>query len=529
MSSKKHTIIVCDHIHDDGLKILKSAEDIILIYASDVDKNELLAKLENCDVAITRSSTNVDEKFLDSAKNLKAIIRAGVGYDNVDMQACSKKGVIAMNIPTANTIAAVELTMTHILACMRKFPFAHEQLKNQRIWKREDWYGNELFGKKLGIIGFGNIGHRVGIRAKAFEMDVVAFDPYISPAKALDLDIKYTRNFDDILACDIITIHTPKNSETINMINEEEISKMKDGVILINCARGGLYNEDALYKNLKSKKIAMAGIDVFTKEPATTNKLLDLDNTIVTAHLGANTKESQKQIAIQAANNAIDSARGVAFPNALNLPIDEKSLSVCVKSFIELAQKISFLAAQITKSPIRSISLSTQGDISKYLEPLLSFACVGALSVSLGDEINYINANFIAKDNNILLKTSKQESQSGYSNKISLKLGTKDGFIDIAATVFGENIQRIVEIDGFSLDIEPKGKMILFRNLDVPGVIGDVGKILGDYKINVADFRLARCKKDALALIIVDEKIPTKLIKELENIKAEKSVAYVEI
>jgi D-3-phosphoglycerate dehydrogenase len=189
--------------------------------------------------------------------------------------------VIAMNVPTANTIAATELTMTHMLSCMRKMPYAHAQLKDQRIWKREDWYGQELYGKKLGIIGFGNIGHRVGIRAKGFEMEVVTYDPYIHSSKATDLGVEYTENFDDILNCDIITIHTPKNSETINMIGEEEIAKMKDGVILINCARGGLYNEEALYNNLKSGKIHMAGIDVFAKEPATDHPLLDLDNVIV--------------------------------------------------------------------------------------------------------------------------------------------------------------------------------------------------------------------------------------------------------
>ncbi len=330
----KHTIVVCDHIHEDGLDILQTTEDINYVYAADIDKTALLDVIKDADVAITRSSTDVDENFLNAAVNLKAIIRAGVGYDNVDMEGCSKRGIIAMNVPTANTIAAVELTLTHILSCMRKFPYAHKQLKDDRIWKREDWYGSELYGKKIGVIGFGNIGHRVALRAKSFEMDVLTYDPYIPSTKATDLGIEYTNNFDELLACDIITIHTPKNSETINIIGEEEIAKMKDGVILINCARGGLYNEAALYNNLKSGKIAMAGIDVFTSEPATSNPLLDLPNITVTAHLGANTKESQKKIAVQAAQNAIESARGIAYPNALNLPIDESKIPSYVKPYI---------------------------------------------------------------------------------------------------------------------------------------------------------------------------------------------------
>jgi len=526
----KHTIVVCDHIHEDGLNILKNAEDVNYVYAADIDKTSLLDVIKDAEIVITRSSTDVDEKFLNAAKNLRAVIRAGVGYDNVDMEGCSKRGIIAMNVPTANTIAAVELTMTHMLSCMRKFPYAHNQLKNDRIWKREDWYGNELFGKKLGIIGFGNIGHRVALRAKSFEMDVVTYDPYIPSTKATDLGVEYTTNFDDILACDIITIHTPKNKETIDMIGEEEIAKMKDGVILINCARGGLYNEDALYNNLKSGKIAMAGIDVFKKEPAIANKLLDLPNITVTAHLGANTKESQKKIAVQAAQNAIDSARGVSYPNALNLPIDESKIPSYVKPYIELTQKLAFLVAQKDRSPIRSISICAQGEIKDYLDSLSTFAALGALSVSAGKDVNYVNAKFLAEDKGISFETSEMKATGGYSNKIMLKLTTQTGVTTISGTVFDDDVQRIVELNGFVFDIEPKGKMIIMKNNDIPGVIGTVGKLLGDRDINISDFRLARGKNnDALALILVDTSINSKILEEISNIEAAISVSYVEI
>ena len=525
----KHTIVVCDHIHEDGLNILQNTEDVNYVYAADIDKTELLNVIKNADVAITRSSTDVDEKFLNAAENLKAIIRAGVGYDNVDMEGCSKRGIIAMNVPTANTIAAVELTMAHMLSCMRKFPYAHNQLKQDRIWKREDWYGNELYGKKLGVIGFGKIGHRVALRAKSFEMDVVTYDPYIPSTKATDLGINYTNNFSDILDCDIITIHTPKNQETLNMIGEEEIAKMKDGVVLINCARGGLYNEDALVNNLKSGKIAMAGIDVFIKEPAIDHPLLDLPNVTVTAHLGANTRESQKQIAIQAAENAIESARGIAYPNALNLPIDESKIPSFVKPYIELTQKMAFLVAQSDKSEIRSINVSAEGEISEYLDSLQTFATVGALAVASGDEINYVNANFLAEEKGIELTTSEFSATSGYQNKVSIKITTSNGVQTICGTVFNEDVQRIVDINNFPLDIEPKGKMIIMRNSDVPGVIGEVGSILADNNINIADFRLSRGKDGALAVILVDEKVCSDTIKKLENLEAAISVSYAEI
>ncbi|OCL88298.1 phosphoglycerate dehydrogenase [Arcobacter porcinus] len=526
----KYTIVVCDHIHDAGLNILQNTEDINYVYAADIDKVKLLDIIKDADVAITRSSTDVDEKFLNAATNLKAIIRAGVGYDNVDIDGCSKRGIIAMNVPTANTIAAVELTMAHMLSCLRKFPYAHNQLKQDRVWKREDWYGNELYGKKLGVIGFGNIGHRVALRAKAFEMDVITYDPYISSTKATDLGIKYTTNFEDILACDIITIHTPKNKETIDMISFDEIKKMKDGVVLINCARGGLYNEEALVENLKSGKIAMAGIDVFKKEPATDHPILDLPNVTVTAHLGANTKESQREISIQSANNAIESARGISYPNALNLPIDESKIPAFVKPYIELTQKMAFLLAQISKSQIRAIEVSAEGELGEFIDSLQTFASVGVLSVSSGLSVNYVNANFIANEKGIELSTKTMTNNSGYKNRVTIKITTANGVKSISGTVFEDNIQRIVKLDDFVLDVEPKGKMIIMKNKDIPGVVGQVGSILAKNNINISDFRLSRGKNDnALAVILIDEKASSKVIEDLDNLEASLAVAYAEI
>ncbi len=524
-----YTIVVCDHIHQKGLKILQTNSQINYVFAADLDKTALLDVIKDADVCITRSSTDVDAKFLDAAKKLKAVVRAGVGVDNVDLNECSKRGVIAMNVPTANTIAAVELTMAHMLSCVRKFPYAHAQLKNDRVWKREDWYGTELYGKKLGIIGFGNIGSRVGIRSKAFGMNVITYDPYINPSKATDVGVTYTKNFDDILACDIITIHTPKNSETTNMIDADKIAKMKDGVILINCARGGLYNEDALVAGLKSGKIAMAGIDVFSKEPATNHPLLDLPNVTVTAHLGANTLESQEKIAIQAAENAIEAAIGASYPNALNLPIDETKIPSFVKPYLELTQKMAYLLAQTDKNAIKSIKLEASGDIADYLDSIETFATVGALKLSLAEQINYINALFVAKEREIEVSSSKTANTSGYKNKISVKLTTQNGVYSVSGTIFDEDVQRIVEINGFSLDIEPNGHMILFSNSDVPGVIGEVGKLLGDNNINIADFRLGRNSKGALAVIIVDEEVNSDILNKMAKLKAAISVSYVNI
>ncbi len=527
----KYTVVVCDHIHEAGLKMLQDDENINFIMAADEPKDKLKKEiLPTADVAITRSSTDVDDLFLANATNLKAVVRAGVGVDNVDIPGCSKQGIIVMNVPTANTIAAVELTMTHMLSCMRMFPYSHDHLKNQRVWKREKWYGYELKGKKLGVIGFGNIGSRVAKRAQAFEMDIVAFDPYINPSKVTDLDMTYTKIFQDILDCDIITIHTPKNKETIGIINDAEFAKMKDGVVVINCARGGLYDEDALLKYLQNGKIRFAGIDVFNKEPAINHPLLDLENVTVSPHLGANTFESQYNIGTQAANNAIEAAKGIAYPHAMNLPIDESTIPKFVKPFLEMGQKIGFLESQMSKSQIISIKVTGHGEIAEYVESLSTFVAVGAMSQNSGDTINYVNAEFIAKEKGITIETEASADSSVYKNLITIKLTTSEGTTVISATIFDDNVQRLVNIDGFDIDVALRGDMIMFKNSDVPGVIGSIGSVLANNKVNIADFSLARNdKNEALAVILVDNTVSEKSLTELSVLEACLSVNYARV
>ncbi|MCI6988362.1 MAG: phosphoglycerate dehydrogenase [Campylobacter sp.] len=524
------TIVVCDAIHSIGFEILKKQKDIEFIDASSMPKDKLLEIIDRADVAITRSSTPVNEAFLQKAVNLKAVVRAGVGVDNCDIDGCSKRGIILMNVPTANTIAAVEMTMCHLLNSARKYVNSCNDLKINRVWKREKWYGTELFKKKLGIIGFGNIGSRVGVRAKAFGMDIVTYDPYIEPSKATNLGINYTTNFDEILACDFITIHTPKTKETIDIISADEIAKMKDGIRLINCARGGLYNENALIEGLKSAKIAYLGIDVLDKEPATNHPLLDFENVTATPHLGANTLESQKNIAEQAVDQALSALRGISYPNALNLPIKVEDLPKGIEPYVHLVSKMAYLCAQINKAPIKSIKLEASGRVCEYLNSLVTFALVGALKDTLGDKINYVNAKFIANEKNIAIETVNAPA-SGYKNKISVKIVTDKDVSSIGGTVFGENEARIVNINGFKTDFKPKGKMILFKNKDVPGVIRDISSILAKENINIADFRLGRGfdGKDALAVILVDEAVSKITLEELNQVEACIWAKYAEI
>ncbi|MEO1924216.1 MAG: phosphoglycerate dehydrogenase [Nautiliaceae bacterium] len=520
-------VVVCDPIHEAGMEILRKAKDIELVDASRTPKDELLKIIEDADGVITRSPTPVDEKFLSHAKKLKAIVRAGVGVDNVDIEACSKRGIIVMNVPTANTLAAVELTMAHLLTAARSFTNAVWNLKKEHEWNREKWLGIELAGKKLGIIGFGNIGSRVGIRAKALEMDVIAYDPYIDPSKATDLGCKYTTDFDEILKCDFITIHTPKTPETVNMITKKEIEKMKDGVVLINCARGGLYNEKDVYEGLKSGKIRWLGIDVFEKEPVTEHPFFELENTSVTPHIGANTKESQERIAVQAAEAIIEALRGSSYPNALNLPINTANTPEWVIKYLELSQKMGYILSQIINKPIKKVKINLSGDISKEDKSVLTFSLVGLLK-NITDSVNYVNAEFLANEKGIEteIKTTKNET---YKNLVNIKVITDDGEYSVSGTML-ENHPRVVEFKGFDLEFEPKGKMIFFKNTDVPGVIGEVGMTLAKHNINIADFRLGRNKEgQAMAVIIVDNNVNDEVLEELRNLKAALSVGYAEI
>ena len=308
------------------------------------------------------------------------------------------------------------------------------------------------------------------------------------------------------------------NDKSLEKKVEEQIAKMKDGVRLINCARGGLYNEDALLKNLQNGKIAFAGIDVFVKEPGNTHPLLDLANVSATPHLGANTLESQENIARDAAEQAIQAARGICYPNALNLPIKTEELPAYVEPFIELTSKIAYFAAQLSEGAIKNITLFANGDIAEHANNMLVFALVGALKSSLGEAINYVNASFVAEEKGI--ETAIQtKPASGYKNKISVQITTDNGSVKIGGTIFDDDEQRIVTIGDFKTDFKPKGRMIVFKNTDVPGVIRDVSSILASANINIADFRLGRGDGEALAVILVDQEVSKEVLAKLNALE----------
>ena len=468
--------------------------------------------------------------LIENPGKLKIVGRAGVGLDNVDIEAASKKGIIVMNAPTGNTFAATELTMGILLAAARKIPLANSSLKSGQ-WDRKKFMGFQLYDKTLGIIGLGRIGGNVAIRAKSFGMKVIAYDPYIKKSKAEAIGVKLQDTLEEVLReSDVLTVHTPLTNETHNMITAREIGTMKDGVIIINCARGGILNENDLYEALKSGKVFAAGIDVFEEEPAKGNKLFDLENVFVTPHIGANTFEGQEGVAILIAEQVVDALHGRAYVNAVNIPFMKTPLPDHMQRYFVLVQKMGKLAAQLTKGRPEEIKIIMVGknfeedfcertfDAPVSYQPFTVAALKGFFDVTLKD-VSFINAPYLAKDRNILVAETKTDQFDKFNDLIVFTLRTDQEEKTIAGTVFSDKSGRVVLFDRFHLDIIPEGTFIYFRNVDRPGIIGKVGTILGDNEINIADFELGRqAGGEAIAFVSVDSTISKKVLDDMKAI-----------
>jgi len=523
-------VIVTDNISPEGLDILKRDGTIDVDVRPGIKHDELKKIIGAYDAVITRSGTAVTADLIENPGKLKIVGRAGVGLDNVDIEAASKKGIIVMNAPTGNTFAATELTMGILLAAARKIPLANASLKSGQ-WDRKKFMGFQLYDKTLGIIGLGRIGGNVAIRAKSFGMKVIAYDPYIKKSKAEAIGVKLQDTLEEVLReSDVLTVHTPLTNETHNMITAREIGMMKNGVIIINCARGGILNEIDLYEALKSDKVFAAGIDVFEEEPARGNKLFDLENVFVTPHIGANTFEGQEGVAILIAEQVVDALHGRAYVNAVNIPFMKTPLPDHMQRYFVLVQKMGKLAAQLTRGRPEEIKIIMVGknfeedfcertfDAPVSYQPFTVAALKGFFDVTLKD-VSFINAPYLAKDRNIFVTESKTDQFDKYNDLIVFNLRTDQEEKTIAGTVFSDKSGRVVLFDRFHLDIIPEGIFIYFRNVDRPGIIGKVGTILGDNEINIADFELGRqAGGEAIAFVSVDSTISKKVLDDMKAI-----------
>ena len=521
---EKFKILITEHIAEPGIELLKKQPDVELTYEPELfrDFNKILEIIPEYHALITRSGTPVNEELLERAKNLKVVGRAGVGVDNIDLDAASRRGILVVNAPTGNTLAATEHTMGMMIAAARLIPYAHKSLKEERKWERKKFMGVELAGKTLGIIGFGRIGSRVGIRAKAFDMKVIAYDPYIKREKAEKLGVELVDELEELLRrSDIITVHTPLTEETRNMITKKEIEKMKDGVIILNIARGGIINERDLYEALVSGKVRAAAVDVFSKEPTTDNILFNAPNIVVTPHIGANTFESQTNVAVIIANQVLAALRGEEVEFAVNAPYEDTAAAKVLKPFMELAEKLGLFAVQVACSRAKEIVLEFRGDLGEDTKPLTTAFLKGFLEKVVDIPVNLINAPFLAKEKGLKIVEVKRPEGINFKKLIRVVCKGENGEeFSLAGTVMDDKFPKIVEINGFLFDLRPEGKLLLIKNYDVPGVIGKLGSILGKYRVNIAGFQLGRKEKgkEAKGVILIDDDVPPQAIEEIKEI-----------
>lgn len=505
-------VLITEQIAEQGIEELRQEFDVEVALGLPLD--ELLAKVANADALIVRSATQVTAEIIEAGKNLKIIGRAGVGVDNVDVTAATKRGIIVCNAPTANVVSAAELAMALMLSLCRQIPAADASLR-QHEWQRSKFSGVELYDKVLGILGAGRIGSLVAERAKAFGMKVVAFDPYISKERADMLGIELAATPEDLYkVADFITIHLPKTPETAGMISTAQLAMMKPGVRIINAARGGLVDEAALAEAIKSGHVGGAAFDVYVTEPCTDSPLFELQNTVCTPHLGASTEEAQDKAGLVIAEMVAAGLRGEFVTTAVNLPI--KAADKAVQDFIGLAERIGRLFAGLAEGRIEQITVEVEGLIASHDTSLLTVAAMkGLLSNIVSVPVTYVNVLDLCKERGIEIKEVKGSTSKNYVNLLRIS-GTQGGELiaSVAATKHEPDQERLVEVNGYEVDISPTEFMGYFRYEDRPGVIGRVGVVLGEAGINIASMQVGRRQfhGEAAMLISVDSEMAPDLI-----------------
>jgi len=513
-------VLVSDKLSKTAVQIFKD-NGVEVDYLPDLgkDKDKLLEVIGQYDGLAIRSATKVTEKIIAAATNLKVIGRAGIGVDNVDIPAATAKGIIVMNTPFGNSITTAEHAISLMLSLARQIPEADASTRASK-WEKNRFMGVEVTSKTLGIIGAGNIGSIVADRAQGLRMKVIAFDPFLSPERAVEIGVEKVE-LDELFArADFITLHTPLIDATRNIISAEAIAKMKDGVRIINCARGGLIDEAALADALKSGKVAGAALDVFLEEPAVDNPLFGLPNVICTPHLGASTTEAQENVALQVAEQISAYLMTGEISNALNFPSISAEEAPRLTPFIKLAEALGSFAGQLTETSIKGIRIEYEGPVAQLnTRPMTAAAVTGVLKPLLAD-INMVSAPVIAKERGIQIETVNRTQQGAYENYIRLTVITERQERSVAGTVFANGKPRIIQVKGINMEAELSPSMIYVTNEDKPGHIGRLGTLLGQQGINIANFNLGRADvgSDAIALVSIDGTLTEDQLKQIATL-----------
>jgi D-3-phosphoglycerate dehydrogenase len=514
-------IFIADDVNEDKLAPLRDA-GFNVVKKTKLEGEALAAEIKDADGVIVRSATRITSDLMDNAERLRVIGRAGVGVDNIDVKAATERGIVVMNAPDGNTITTAEHTIALLVSMARNVPQAHAKLQSG-VWDKKSFVGVELNGKTLGVVGLGRIGKHVARIAKGFGMEILAFDPFVSPEQAKEMGIELG-NLDEVLSkADFITIHTPVTDETRGILGREAFAKMKKGVRLVNCARGGLVDENALLEAIENGQVAAAAMDVFAQEPLPADSpLLGNERIITTPHLGASTTEAQEGVALTVAEQMRDYLSTGTLRGAVNAPSMAAAEIAALQPFIDLAEKLGRFQAQImNENPIREVKLEYAGELAEKDAAPVTRAFLAGLLRDVSARVNVVNALHIAEERGINITTSYTQSKRANFD-IRTVISSQQGEQSASGMVFANGEGRITEIGSFAIEAVPSGFMLLLKNRDVPGVIGKIGTLLGEAEVNISRFYLGREAKggEALAIIEIDSPLEEKVLADLRNLEA---------
>jgi D-3-phosphoglycerate dehydrogenase len=497
-------IIVGDKIVDDALEMLKAEADVDLRIG--ITQPELEEIIENYDALIVRSIPKVTEEVIKRGKRLKVVGRAGNGVDNINLDAATRQGIVVVNTPDSNSFSAGEQTIALMLASARNLPQAHQTIKNGG-WGRSRFMGSELYGKTVGIVGLGRIGSFVATRLKAFNMRVIAYDPYIPLERFKRFGAERIETLNDLVRqSDFITVHTPKTEETIGMIGKEQFQIAKKGVRVVNCARGGIINEEALAWALQEGIVASAGLDVFSKEPCTDNPLVEFDNIVVTPHLGATTYEAQRRVGTDLARYVLAALKGEIVPNTVNIPCLLGEEIDTMRPLLQLAEYLGKLYYQLENVPLERVEINYHGEIAKKETGIITLAFLkGLLSPVMGDNVNLVNASWLAENRGLKVSERLDEtSESGHVSLISVVCAGNGTKVEYAGTLAWDKSPHIVQMNQYQIDVVPTPHMLFVEQYDRPGVVGFLASVLGEDNVNIAMMQVARKTKDEEAMMVLN-------------------------
>ena len=517
-------VLVSDKLAPEGLAILEAEGDITVDYRPDMKGDAIKGIIADYDGLIIRSGTKVTEEVIGAADKLKAIARAGVGVDNIDLAAASKRGIIVMNTPGGNTVSTAEHTMAMLLAMVRNIGPAAASIKNHK-WDRKSFTGTQLMGKRLAVIGLGRVGKEVARRAKAFGMDVTGYDPYFGEGVGREIDVKIVDSVDEaVRGTDYTTVHTPLNDETRDMINRERIALMADGAHIVNCARGGILDKAALVEALDSGKLAGAALDVYASEPPTDAEwaLIDHEKILATPHLGASTEEAQENVAVDAAHQIVDCLKGREIRFALNMPISDWMLARELAPYGELGARLGQIAASAVQGRVREVQVIYGGEVAdKNVSTVTACVTLGVLRSVIEENVNLVNAPVLARESGIRITETKNGPRQAFSSTLTVRVMTDQAARQVSGTVLSRDILRVIDVDDIDCEAAPEGEILLVFDEDRPGLIASIAQALGDGGVNIARMAFGREKPGGKSVLIMNLDIspPPEVV---ESIRAEK-------